>query len=484
MIHNKFARKERQLNYSIKKLNRCIDQSTNNYDLEIERLLNKIKDLIDSLRYQISQYKISKILGSLSIMIGVTFTNVNNISAQSFAPPINNPFGINLDVGTQTFSTLGDLNNDGDLDILSAQFNGSTSLTSISGNVWLYQENIGTASNPQFSPPVINPFNLPLVQPTPGDDDGTNIPHLVDLDGDGDLDILATQVYSIYYGGMGFHYIENIGTPSVPNFNTSIMNPFGLTSDCLFADIVDIDNDGDFDIIGGKDYGGMIFFENIGSVTNPLFSSPITNPFGLIGCDYASNIAISDIDSDGDYDIIEKNFGYFEHSNYNYYSWGSFFYLENIGDASNPQFTLPATNPFNLAHDTNSSWIAISDFGDLDGDGDEDLICNYETIYTDTVNWIPNGNFVSYYEYNGSLNSLAIVTNGIHVELYPNPAKNILHIKGNENTNHIRIIDELGRVIKDEIISENNINIESLKQGTYFIEMLCEDKIITKKFIK
>ena len=480
MTHNKFARKERQLNYCLKKLNRIIDLSTNNYDLEIERLLRKIKDLIENLKHQISQYKISKVIGSLSIMIGVTLTNANKINAQSFATPINNPFGINLEIGYAPFSSLGDLDNDGDLDILSAQF--MADANSFLGNVWLYQENIGTASNPQFSIPIINPFNLPLVQPSPQDDDGVNTPNLVDLDGDGDLDILATQFYNLAYFSMGIHYIENIGTPSIPNFSTSIVNPFGLDSSFHFCDIVDIDNDGDFDIIGTTDYytnGEFSYHENIGSSTNPQFNPPITNPFGLIypvGF-FPPSLAISDIDSDGDFDIITK-------SNWFYYGDGEFSYHENIGDASNPQFALPVTNPFNLAHDTNSQWIAISDFGDLDGDGDEDLICNYETYHTDSLNAAPPVNFVSYYQRNGSLNSLATIANHVYLEVYPNPVKNILHIKGNKNIDNVKIIDELGRVIKAEMISDQTINIESLKKGTYLIEMLCEDKIITKKFIK
>ena len=76
----------------------------------------------------------------------------------------------------------------------------------------------------------------------------------------------------------------------------------------------------------------------------------------------------------------------------------------------------------------------------------------------------------------------SIISNSILV--YPNPAKNILHIKWNKNVNQVRIIDKLGKVIKAEMISKNIINIESLKQGTYLIEIVCKDKIITKKFIK
>ena len=76
----------------------------------------------------------------------------------------------------------------------------------------------------------------------------------------------------------------------------------------------------------------------------------------------------------------------------------------------------------------------------------------------------------------------SIISNSISV--YPNPAKNTLHIKGNKNIDHVRIIDKLGKVIKAEMISKNTINIESLKQGAYLIEILYEDQVITKKFIK
>ena len=68
--------------------------------------------------------------------------------------------------------------------------------------------------------------------------------------------------------------------------------------------------------------------------------------------------------------------------------------------------------------------------------------------------------------------------------VYPNPAGNTLHFKGHENIDDVRIIDNLGKVMKTEMISDNTMNIESLKQGIYLIEILCGDKIITKKLIK
>jgi len=76
----------------------------------------------------------------------------------------------------------------------------------------------------------------------------------------------------------------------------------------------------------------------------------------------------------------------------------------------------------------------------------------------------------------------SVISNSIRV--YPNPAKNILHIKWNKNINQVRIIDMLGVVVEAEMISKHTINIESLKQGAYLIEIRCDDKVITKKFIK
>ena len=76
----------------------------------------------------------------------------------------------------------------------------------------------------------------------------------------------------------------------------------------------------------------------------------------------------------------------------------------------------------------------------------------------------------------------SVISNSITV--YPNPAKNILHIKWNKNINQVRIIDMLGTVIEAEMISKHTLNIESLKQGVYLIEIRCDDEIITKKFIK
>lgn len=85
--------------------------------------------------------------------------------------------------------TIGDLDADGDLDILT--YEAGVDQAGQYSFDYLYYENTGSAEAPDFADPIFNPFGLPAEQV----EQPFNFPHFADLDGDGDLDILA----SIYY---------------------------------------------------------------------------------------------------------------------------------------------------------------------------------------------------------------------------------------------------------------------------------------------
>ena len=188
------------------------------------------------------------------------------------------------------------MDGDGDLDLLYETQDIDTSYYSYyQNNIFLYHENIGTVNNPQFSLGVKNPFNL--TSPQNMSLDFSVLSHnLVDIDDDGDIDILATysglyesyNYYTYQYNistNTVFKYYENIGNPNMPLFAAQQTNPFGLTVDSIIAlgDLVDIDGDGDFDIMSSASVFGnqgyiqnqdMIFHENIGNQNNPQFSTP------------------------------------------------------------------------------------------------------------------------------------------------------------------------------------------------------------------
>jgi len=270
------------------------------------------------------------------------FENIGTASAPAFAAPITNPFGL-TDIGNNSSPTLVDMDNDGDLDLISGERDGD----------FYYFENTGSASAPAFAAPIANPFGLTEV--------GYNsTPTLVDMDNDGDLDLLSGD----YYGD--FYYFENTGSVSAPAFAAPITNAFGLTGLGYYSTpaFADTDNDGDFDLLSGDRYGNFYYFENTGTASAPVFAAPITNPFELTNSGYNSTPAFADIDNDGDLDLLSGN------------SYGEFFYAENLGVISSLTFLAPVSNPFGLANTGGKD--SFLTYADMDNDGDLDLISGSE----------------------------------------------------------------------------------------------------------
>ena len=383
MINKHYSRKQRQLKYLVTQLNNLLQKADDNLKSEIKKIAAKIKFLASQLNGIISVNKMKKILGALALFIGVSFANT--ASAQYFAYPASNPFGISPGYTNYTQSVnLIDIDNDGDFDLFtdSLTYSYSGGYYSIAKN-FNYQENIGTSTNPNFNIPQLNPFNL---SPIPNDTSMLIVRHFIDLDDDGDFDVLSNVIYQGYYSFMSkYRYHENIGTSSAPNFASAVLNPFGLqdSPNIEFSAIGDIDNDGDFDLINSSfNYNtyasSFTFTENIGTNLNPTFSTPQTNAFGLpVNTGYIRNPELTDLDSDGDLDIIFGEEAYYG---------GQFVYHENTGTINSAQFTSPVINPYGLTGSVFES-IPTLEFKDLDNDGDVDLLAGtYEkTSYFENV---------------------------------------------------------------------------------------------------
>ncbi len=202
-----------------------------------------------------------------------------------------NPYGI--ESGYLTQPLLADFDNDGDLDFISVdRYNGG----------FQFQENIGTATAPNYSAPQTNPFGL-----TAGYD--LFFFTTADLDGDGDIDILGSE----FYGVITFY--ENVGTPELPAFAAPQANPFGIVLSGLVVvpHLGDFDSDGDFDLLSMNfDYtaGGTISYaKNSGTPASPNFDIAVNNPFGITANGLTVPIPCSaDIDGDGDLDIFINDY--------------------------------------------------------------------------------------------------------------------------------------------------------------------------------
>ena len=200
-----------------------------------------------------------------------------------------------------------------------------------------------------FNAALTNPFSLT------GAGEASNST-FADTDGDGDMDMLSGS-----YNG-NFYYYENEGTQTNPSFGSIQTNPFSLSLNSeywTYPSFVDIDNDGDFDIFSGGYNGNFYFFENIGSSISPLYETAVANPFSLVYVGLHSTPAFTDLDNDGDFDLISGEL------------YGDFFYFENTGNSTEPAFAPAVINPFSL---TNISLSSKPTAIDYDGDGDIDLV--------------------------------------------------------------------------------------------------------------
>ncbi len=229
------------------------------------------------------------------------FQNNGTNTTPSFASAVNNPFGLAAPFAYAYVISIdfGDIDGDGDFDLIAGDYYGNLA----------YYQNTGTAAAPAFAAAVPAPFSIATFPTT------HSAPRFGDLDMDGDLDLLVGS----YTGPL--YYYQNTGTATSPAFGASQLNPFGITPPVVYLsvpDIGDLDRDGDMDIITGDGTGNLTFFANTGSSMAPAFGLGQANPFGLANVGSYSAPAFVDLDDDGDLDLMAMEeyggFRYFENN--------------------------------------------------------------------------------------------------------------------------------------------------------------------------
>ena len=182
-------------------------------------------------------------------------------------------------------------------------------------------------------------------------------PAFVDIDDDGDYDLFIGEQY-----GVSFAY-ENTGSASSPIWTAKPgwnLPDLEMGAKPAFADL---DNDGDYDVLIGEGPSGATYgYENTGSASSPDWTAkPSWDPPTLEWM--GAKPALADLDNDGDYDLLL----------YQAYTGDPFAY-ENDGSVSSPNWTRKSSwdPPF-------AGQGATPDFADLDGDGDYDLLVGIKT---------------------------------------------------------------------------------------------------------
>jgi len=321
---------------------------------------------------------LTTVTGVLSLSLGLFSAGVPDARS---ATPVFRP-GIEVmppgGITSQPHPSFIDIDNDNDLDLFLGMTHPSSPIS--------YYENMGTASAPSFVRGGTGGAQPnPLAGINAGTAYGQAAPAFVDLDDDGDFDVLIGNGYGT------LRYFENIGTPVTPSFieRFGSLNPFTTTtgsgisltyrpfnvggnSSPVFADL---DSDGDQDLFVGNTAGTIEYFENTGTRSVPVFAPAGTggakaNPFAGSNAGAFSTPSFADLDMDGDLDLFTGGVN------------GSIYYLENTGTLAAPVFTLGGTgvakaNPF---AGVNLGGLSAPTFTDLDNDGDDDAIVGRDFI--------------------------------------------------------------------------------------------------------
>lgn len=121
-------------------------------------------------------------------------------------------------------------------------------------------------------------------------------PTLGDLDGDGDLDLLIGESSGTV------NYYENVGTPLRPEFRL-VTEEFASirVGRRSFPLLVDLDGNGLLDLLVGSENDGVFVYRNVGTRTSPDFVADGTLDAGIHGL---SAPALGDLTGNGAYDVL------------------------------------------------------------------------------------------------------------------------------------------------------------------------------------
>ncbi len=344
-------------------------------------------------------------------------TSVNNLSFQLVTSLLYSnyqPNYVNLYVSSADIPAIDDIDNDGDLDILTFSILG----TYIEYHKNLSIEKYGTCDSLDFE--LRNKCwgffaeNFSSNSVTLYDTCQWNVPNPERKNVVGGakhsgstlftLDVNADNAQELVLGDISFsNMVILINGDNSPNLTSSIMvaqdgafpqNYSSGTIPAVDVDIfpagfyVDVNNDGAKDLLASpnsvnasNNYESSWLYLNNGTSNQPDFSfygkSFLQNQ--MIDVGEGAYPALIDYNQDGLMDLLIGNYGYFDTTASNTYN-SRLMLLENIGTASKPKFIVVDSNyldlpSYNLNTALNQPAIGICPaVGDIDGDGDDDLL--------------------------------------------------------------------------------------------------------------
>lgn len=465
--------------------------------------------------------------GTLDILIGdIVFNNMNLLlngsasvalmASQDTAFPSND---ITINCYNFPAAYSGDYTNDGINDLIIAP--NSESSNDNDNSAVLYVNN-GTAAVPLFELASSQFLQNEMLDVGEG-----AFPASIDMDNDGDLDLLIGNFNRFVPPGSNnssrISYYKNIGTTASPQFelitddwlSLSTFSPLGSAKQSFIPTFGDIDADGDKDLLIGEYSGSIFYFKNTAVLGGEAVFTFINAAFSGIDVGQCAAPQLVDANRDGLLDLIigERN------GNINYY--------QNRGSAAVPLFDSLYTQLFGgvnvkepaavtgyampclIDNGPNNYLLVVGSesgkiyfYTNIDGNLDgvftptnelANLKCgkkvapSFMNLDADPSPELLVGN------YRGGLSAFDIanwvgLSDAVvlpFVKLYPNPAANVVNLTANELFTY-QLLNIQGQVIAVNMsaTAEHSVNLEGFSNGTYMIRCQFKTQIVTKKIIK
>ena len=360
-----------------------------------------------------------------------------------------------IETGSGALPVLFDHNGDGLKDLIVSQHQRYNDVTGLYECRMFYFENTGTAALPEFTFVSEDYQNFSLL----GVGSGLSYyPAFGDLDNDGDEDMIVGDYHGYCY------YFENTGGAGSPALFTTfdtLRNSAGepiFNSTYAYPAIVDLDRDGDNDVVIGRRTGLLQYYENTGSASAMQLEFQTGNLGGVDVSEYWSiegQAVPVFLDIEGEYHLVLGS------------KSGALHYYDDIDANLAGDFNLVDSTLDNLWIGT---WSAPAIY-DLNGDDKFDMILGNQR------------GGVSLFS-SGSISQIGIPEESMEITLYPNPASNEIVI----NTNTAEALNVRFFALEGKEVNSVNgyssgapIDISQLSDGVYTIMISSGSGVVSEK---
>ncbi|MBD3637279.1 MAG: T9SS type A sorting domain-containing protein [Crocinitomicaceae bacterium] len=368
-----------------------------------------------------------------------------------------------IEVGSGSLPVFFDHNADGLKDLLVSVQGRYDTVSSNPVSYIAYYENTGTQANPEFTFITDDYQNISQLGL------GSQIayyPTFGDLDNDGDEDMILGE-----YDGYSY-YMENTGGAG----NPAIFNTYSILNDntgspifegtYAYPHLVDLDRDGDLDLVMGKRSGKLTYYENTGNASISIFTQ-VTQNLGGVDVSEWWNVEGHSIpqflDIDNEYHLILGS------------KVGTLHYYDNIEGNIAGTWNLVDSTMENIYIGTKSAPAIY----DLTNDNRLEMVLGNQ-----------RGGLALYKS--APLSDVGVKENAFSaLMIYPNPAK--FHITVDlgaiayeeMSTTTLVLYDLMGRKILEQNVPSKvfNIDLSGLSKGTYLLEISNGSAVTSRKIL-